>query len=234
MRGSNLTRLVIVLAFAISIPVVAQTTGTIAVSGTVGNAVSLQFYDTPITYGTPAASGSNSGAQFTALNYTLALGNVSPTGNTANFVGGKVRLAVRSNNTWNLSAAVATTGLVAAPGAGDLQLSDFGFGVPNSGLSASGVQVNNAALTPTTNNYNNDPTTLFPVAGGAKPPYATTLATLSGTPTIISGPRISNGGSLASTNNALLVTTVYTLQPQFFTALTGNFTVTVTYTVSTP
>ncbi|HWP42623.1 MAG TPA: hypothetical protein VNO14_05270 [Blastocatellia bacterium] len=217
----------------------AQTdTGTVTITGSVGNAASLRWWSYT---NSNAVSGTNApNTQNSPLVFTLDLGDVSPN-NTNSFVGGTVQVIMRTNAAYTLSAAVTASSGFGAVGNlnGDISLADIGFGLPGTSLAASG---SGALVLPTavTNStvvaaFDNSPLAASKDADDI-PIFSSTLNSLATTAPgtqILSGPRISRGGGLNSPNNGLLADTVYAVGPQFFSP-TGGFSATVTYTLATP
>lgn len=206
---------------------VAQPRGSVTIAGYISEIASVRFYsDAPVG---PGVRGENVGAQ-SALNYILDLGDVGVVPGRDNSVrGGEVKLILRANTAYVLSASVATSGF--KPGAGELSLRDIGFGVPTAEIAPSGQRARSDGTQVLVAGIDSDPLSA-PVTNG-EPRYAATLADLQGETPLLRGDRISYGGSLNSASNGLLVSTRYAVHPQYFKANSG-FSATVTYTISTP
>ncbi len=207
----------------------AQTRGAVTIRGHISEMASLRFYSHQ-TVG-EGVTGANQG-QDSALNYSLDLGDVGVVPGRNNGVrGGEVRMILRANTSYVLTASVSSTGFKA--GRGEMQLSDIGFGIPSAEIMPSGERAKSEGtevLNP--QKYDSDP--LSPSFSNGEPEYAATLADLStGEVPVLKGSRISYGGSLNTPNNGLLVSTRYAVHPQFFRQNSG-FEATVTYTISTP
>jgi hypothetical protein len=209
----------------------AQSSGTVTINGSVGNAVSIRWW-AGSSFG--GATGNNAPpTQNAPLSYTLNLGDVSPN-NTASSVGGTVTVVLRSNVGYTLSAQVTSSSGFGTVGNtnGDISLADIGFGLRNLRASGTGSLVTSNAVSGSTiaAPFNNDPSGAS-VDGDGIPSYSATLNNISASTTVLTGPRISRGGGIISPNNGLLVDTIYAVVPQFFTP-TGSFSATVTYTIT--
>jgi hypothetical protein len=211
----------------------AQNNGTVTLTGSVGSAVSLRWNSFTALGG---ATGANvPAAPNSPLAFTLNFNDVSP--NNANgIVGGTVQLIMRSNAPYTLSAVVgglAGFGAVGNPN-GDISIADVGYGLQGLAASGSGALVvaGQPGASTITAALNNDPSTA-PLNADGIPTYPSTLNNIAAATNVLTGPRISRGGSVNSPNNGLTVNTIYTIVPQFFTPV-ANFSATVTYTISTP
>lgn len=218
----------IVLSFAAA-TASAQTSGTVTVGGTVAKSASIRWWSFTALN---TESGANSpNTQNSPLLFTLNVGDVSPA-NTNSYAGGKVRVVLRSNAAYALSAQVTSSSGFGSAGSGDLSLSDVGFGLANMANSGSLVFGDPATNSVFAGSFGNDPSAASKNSDGI-PTFATSLNGVASSATqVLSGPRISKGGSVSSANNGLLVDTIYAIGPQFFTPTT--FSATVTYTITTP
>jgi hypothetical protein len=168
---------------------------------------------------------------------TMAIdfGEVGPS-NGASFVTATVPLRLRSNVSYTLktSAAAMTYGS-GTPDTSSVTLADIGFGVTTAtrdsgGGVASGTDTIAASA-------NGDPT-----AGGngsvsgatGRYVYNTghSLGDYTTSTTILTGPRIMNAMVGSGNTNGLVVTTLFSVKPQFFTP--GSFSTSVTFTISNP
>ncbi len=217
----------LLLAFCVSTAAFAQSTGTLNLNATVSKTAALRYDSNSVTgLGTTGANAGSPG-----LNFTLNFGDMAvvDTTNIA-YHGGTVTLNLRSNAAYQVSAIVGASTFTNV--AGDLRLADIGFGVPNTAtnIRTSGVLGVKAGTTvPAAFDY--DPLTAAVVNG--LPVFSGTINNLAASTVVVSGSRISTAGSLATTTNALLVDTKYSILPQFFTP-TAASTATVTFTISTP
>ncbi len=220
------------LAIVLSVTAVvasAQTSGTVTINGSVSKSASIRWWSYTALNSEVGANAPNT--QNSPLAFTLSLGDVSPT-NLNNYAGGRVKMILRSNAAYAVSAQVtASSGFGGA--AGDIALTDIGFGVgnlANSGALVSGDPAGGSAIA---GSFGNDPSAAAKDADGV-PTFPTSLNSVAAAATqVLSGPRISKAGSVSSPNNGLLVDTVYAVGPQYFTPVAA-FSATVTYTITTP
>ena len=208
----------------------AQSTGTVTINGSVGKSASIRWWAYTALNTETGTNAPNT--QNSPLAFTLALGDVSPT-NTNAYAGGRVKMILRSNATYAVSAQVTSSSGFGSAAAGDITLSDIGFGVGNLANSGALVSGNPATGSTIAGSFGNDPSAAVKDGDGV-PTFPTSLNSVAAAATqVLSGPRISKAGSVSSPNNGLLVDTVYAVAPQFFTPAVG-FSATVTYTITTP
>lgn len=208
----------------------AQSSGTVTINGNVGKAVSIRFWSFSAIGG--ATGGNSPAGQNQPLSFTLDLGDVSPN-NANDYVGGRVTVILRSNTNYKLSAQVTSSSGFGSAANGDITLADIGFGLQNLQNSGGLVVGNPAANSTIAAPFNNDPSSATKDQDGI-PQYSARLSNITTQTDVLTGPRISKGGSINSPNNGLLVDTIYVVAPQFFTPTTGNFSATVTYTITAP
>lgn len=231
---SRLVRRLTQLAFLTTILAIAagtasaQSTGSVTINGSVAKSASIRWWSFTALNTETGTNAPNT--QNSPLLFTLSVGDVSPA-NLNNYAGGKVKVVLRTNAAYALSAQVtASSGFGAA--SGDLRLSDVGFGLANLANSGGLVFGDPATDSVIAGSFGNDPSAAAKNADGV-PTFATSLNNVSsGATQVLSGPRISKGGSVSSPNNGLLVDTIYAIGPQYFTPTT--FSATVTYTITTP
>lgn len=219
------------LAIVVSVTAVvasAQSTGTVTINGTVAKSAAIRWWSYTALNSETGVNSPNT--QNSPLSFTLTLGDVSPT-NTNSYAGGRVKMVLRTNAAYAVSAQVTASSGFGSAANGDITLSDIGFGVGN--LANSGVLVSGdpAANSVIAGAFGNDPSLAAKNADGI-PTFTTSLNSVSTSTQVLSGPRISKGGSVSSPNNGLFVDTVYAVGPQYFTPTT--FSATVTYTITTP
>jgi hypothetical protein len=221
------------LAVVVSVTAVvasAQSSGTVTINGSVAKSAAIRWWSYTALNTEAGANAPNT--QNSPLAFTLSLGDVSPT-NTNTYAGGRVKMILRSNAAYAVSAQVTSSSGFGAAANGDITLSDIGFGVGN--LSNSGVLVVGDPATNSTvaGTFVNDPSAAVKDGDGV-PTFSNSLNSVAAAATqVLSGPRISKAGSVSSPNNGLLVDTVYAVGPQFFTPAVA-FSATVTYTITTP
>jgi hypothetical protein len=211
-----LKRLPILLALVLMLAsaAFAQTSGNINVTGANPEAVSLT---------------NTSGA---ALSATIALGSLTP-GNTNGLTTGTADVHVRSNKAYNITAqasALSFTNPGAAAGGDDIALTDIGFAVTGTTLTGANV-VNSGSRT-------DAPAAGFALGAGwptatngLTPGFGKTLADITGSTTIMSGPRISKKGNMATDNNFIAIQFGVATLPQLHTPNQG-FSTTITLTIA--
>lgn len=221
------------LAVLVSVTAVvgsAQTSGTVTINGSVAKSAAIRWWSYTALNSEAGVNAPNT--QNSPLAFTLSLGDVSPT-NTDTYAGGRVKMILRSNASYAVSAQVTANSGFGAAANGDITLSDIGFGVgnlANSGVLVVGDPATNSVVAGT---FVNDPSAAVKDADGI-PTFSNSLNSVAAAATqVLSGPRISKAGSINSANNGLLVDTVYAVGPQFFTPAAA-FSATVTYTITTP
>ncbi len=160
------------------------------------------------------------------LNVTINFGEISPS-NTNSIVKVTVPIAVRSNQAYKVTATY--SGAINA-NAQALQKSDIGFGLRNWRAMGSNSRV--CALPHTIYSpFSNDPASsvsINPTTGRVQ--YVSDLADVTTNTTILSGPRLSNGGGSRATNDGYIFDAIFTITPQFYA--TGTLSATITFTIS--
>lgn len=227
----NLMRLMLMAGIITltSMAAMAQSTGTVTVGGTVNRSFALRWWSFTNVNGVSGTNAPNT--QNSPLAFTLDLGDVSPN-NTNAYAGGKVRMIMRSNAAYTLSAQVTSSTGFGTAASGEITLSDVGFGIhnfANSGTLVSGDPAADASAFPA---YKYDPTASTKDTDGV-PQFTATLNDFTTVKQLMDGPRISRRGGLTSPNNGLLLDAVYAVGPQFFTP-SGAFSATMTFTMATP
>jgi hypothetical protein len=190
----------------------AQTTGTITITGTTPEAFSI----------TNATDGT--------LTSTIALGSLTPaTGGT--LTQGTAQVRLRSNKAYKVTAqasALNFTGAGSADGGTSLAMTDVGFGI--TATDASGANVATGHTDTIVSGF--DVSGGWPtVTNGLTPSFTKTLNDLTSATQVISGTRISARGNLSTNNNFALVTFGVATLPQYFTPNTSLST-TITLTIS--
>jgi hypothetical protein len=176
-----------------------------------------------------ALNGSVSGTADvrTNLAVTINFGEVSPL-NTNSIVKVVVPIALRSNQPYQV--AVSMSGLNNA-NAEAVQASDVGFGIHNirllGGAGKICTQSNHVVRSP----FSNDPAISAVVASNGRISYPSTLANLSGSTVVLSGPQLSkNNSSIRQQSDGYIFDAIFTLTPQFFA--TGVSSATLIFTIS--
>lgn len=210
----------------------AQNTGTIQVLGSVQPSAAIRWSDySPIN----SETGTNAVNVWNApLDFTLNLSDLAAGNNLNDYAGGSVQAVLRANAGYSLSAQISGTSGFGSVAAGDLALSDVGFGV--SGLANSGtgalVQGNPAADATIAGAFGNDPGSAAKDVD-EQPTFATTLADVAASTQVLSGPRISKRGGRGSPNNGLLLDLGFAVGPQYYSPV-ATFSADVQFTLATP
>lgn len=182
--------------------------------------------------GAPTITGSNGGSvtgSSSVLNnlvVTINFGQLSPI-NTNNIVKVTVPIAVRSNQAYKVT--VTYSGSTNAnPQA--VQKSDVGFGLANWRAMGSNSRVCTNSPHIFYSPFNNDPSTNVTTAANGRAQYPSDLADVTTATTILSGPRLSNGGGARATNDGYIFDAIFAITPQFYAA--GTTSATLTFTIS--
>lgn len=178
--------------------------------------------------GRPTISGNLGGGVLVAdptllgdLNVTVDFGEVSPI-NRNGIVKVVVPIAIRAESPFELFASVSASG---APQPLQMQLSDIGFGLQNIRIMSKGKNCANTSINAA---YANDPATTVTMNPRAR--YPSSLANLTATSMVLSGPEVSPGKvKPRKPENGILVDAVFALVPQFF--LPGTTSVTITFSM---
>lgn len=211
-----------------------NTSGSVAVSGTVSKFVELNSGGAVTLAGNSGGGISADGVNGDALNVVVNLGELGPS-NASNFVTATVPLKLRSNTNYilSMSASIVSTGSSTSK----IGVADIGFGLgtinrPGTGPSSIGVAAGSDL-----DNTSGDPTG---AANGAI--NATTgrfeytaarahLGAFSSSTTVLSGPRILNAVP-RSNGNGVTVPAIFSVKPQFYE--NGSMTATSIFTIAAP
>ncbi len=180
----------------------------------------------PTITGAVGGSVTGSASVLNNLVVTINFGEISPS-NTNSIVKVTVPITVRSNQAYKVTATY--SGAINA-NAQALQKSDIGFGLNNWRAMGSNSRV--CALPHTIYSpFSNDPASsvsINPTTGRAQ--YTSDLGDVTTNTTILSGPRLSNGGGARATNDGYIFDAIFTITPQFYAA--GTTSATITFTIS--
>ena len=158
---------------------------------------------------------------------TINFGEVSPL-NTNSIVKVTVPFALRSNQPYQVS--VSMSGLTNA-NAQALQASDIGFGIQNPRLLGGAGKICTQSTHIVRSPFNNDPAITAAVGTNGRVSYQSSLANLSGSTIILSGPELSKNNSIKrQQSDGWVFDAIFTLTPQFFAA--GVSSVTLTFSIS--
>ena len=179
--------------------------------------------------GAPTITGSVGGSVTGSSNVlndlvvTINFGEVSPS-NTNGIVKVVVPIAIRSNQQYKVQALVTGGSNVNAQA---LQRTDVGLGFNNFHAmgAKSRVCVNPHIIYAP---FSNDPSGNVTINASGRATYPSTLNNAIVATTILSGPRLSNGGSSRATNDGYIFDAIFALTPQFFANGTTSATITLT------
>ena len=165
----------------------------------------------------------------------IDFGEVGPS-NTNTFVTATVPLRLRSNVSYTLktSAAAITYGS-GTPDASSVTLADIGFGITTAtrdsggGVAGGSDTIAAAASGAPTLGSNGS---IDGVTGRYTYNSAHSLANYTTSTTVLTGPRVMNAMVPGANTNGLIVTSIFSIKPQFFTP--GSFSTSVTFTISNP
>jgi len=178
---------------------------------------------------TGAVNGSVTGSANVTndLVVTVNFGEVSPL-NTNSIVKVVVPIALRSNQPYQVS--VLISGLTAGTG-NALQATDIGFGLQNPRLLGGAGQTRNKSTHIIRSPFNNDPSTTATVGTSGRVVYPSTLANISGSTLLLSGPELSkNNSSKRQQSDGWVFDAILTITPQFFT--TGVSSATLVFSIA--
>lgn len=161
------------------------------------------------------------------LAVTINFGEVSPL-NTNSIVKVVVPIAIRSNQPYQV--AVSLSGLGNANSEA-VQASDIGFGIQNMRVLGGAGKICTQSSHIFRSPFDNDPSTSATVGSNGRVSYTSTLANLSGSTIILSGPQLSkNNSSIRQQSDGYVFDAIFTLTPQFFAA--GVSSATLVFTIS--
>ena len=199
----------------------------VAARTTSAQALDISAGGQPTITGAVNGSVTGSASVLNDLVVTVNFGEVSPL-NTNSIVKVVVPIALRSNQPYQVS--VSTNGLNNAnPQA--LQASDVGLGFQNMRLLGGAGRVCTQSTHIFQSPFNNDPATAATVGSIGRVAYQSSLANLSGSTVILSGPELSkNNSSKRQQSDGYVFDAIFTLTPQFFAA--GGSSATLVFSIS--
>jgi hypothetical protein len=169
----------------------------------------------PTITGTVGGSVTGSASVLNDLVVTVDFGEVSPL-NTNAIVKVIVPIALRSNQPYQVS--VSLSGLNNG-NAQALQASDIGFGLQNIRKLGGAGQDCNQSTHIIRSPFANDPALNATIGGTGRVTYPSSLANISGSTIILSGPELSkNNSSKRQQSDGYVFDAIFTLTPQFFAA----------------
>jgi hypothetical protein len=166
---------------------------------------------------TGAVNGSVTGSASVQndLVVTVNFGEVSPL-NTNAIVKVLVPIALRSNQPYQVT--VSMSGLTNANSEA-LQASDVGFGLQNLRLLGGAGKICTQSTHIIRSPFDNDPSLTATVGANGRVSYSSSLASLSGSTVILSGPELSkNNSAKRQLTDGYIFDAVFALTPQFFAA----------------
>jgi hypothetical protein len=205
---------------------------TVVIYLAVAQSVSAQALDIssggqPTITGAVNGTVTGSASVLNDLVVTINFGEVSPL-NTNSIVKVVVPIALRSNQPYQVT--VSMSGLSNANSEA-LQASDVGFGIQNARLLGGAGKICTQSTHIITSPFNNDPATTATVGSNGRVNYQSSLANLSGSTVILSGPELSkNNSSKRQQSDGWIFDAIFTLTPQFF--VSGVSSTTLTFTIS--
>ena len=205
---------------------------TILILLTVAETISAQALDIssggqPTITGALNGSVTGSASVLNDLVVTINFGEVSPA-NTNGIVKVIVPIALRSNQPYQVS--VSFSGLTNA-NVQALQQTDVGFGLQNIRRLGGAGQICTQSTHIIQSPFDNDPETTATVGANGRVSYTSSLANLSGSTVILSGPELSkNNSSKRQQSDGYIFDAVFTVTPQFFAP--GVSTATLIFNIS--
>jgi hypothetical protein len=198
-----------------------------ATQTTFGQALDISSGGLPTITGAVNGSVTGSASVTNDLVVTINFGEVSPL-NTNAIVKVVVPVAIRSNQPYQIS--VTSSGLTNA-NAQAVQASDVGFGIQNMQLLGGAGKICTQSTHIIRSPFDNDPSTTATVGSNGRVVYSSSLANLSGSTVILSGPELSkNNSSKRQQSDGYTFDVIFTLTPQFFAA--GVSSTTLVFTIS--
>ena len=178
---------------------------------------------------TGAVNGSVTGSAsvLNDLIVTINFGEISPL-NTNSIVKVVVPVALRSNQPYQVS--VSVSGLNNG-NAQALQASDIGFGLDNIRKLGGAGQDCNQSTHIIRSPFSNDPALNATIGSNGRVVYVSSLANISGSTIILSGPELSkNNSSKRQTSDGYVFDAIFALTPQFFAS--GVSSATLIFTIA--
>ena len=214
MRLAFFTFLTVLILVAVSQPVAAQ-------------ALDISSGGLPTITGALNGTVTGSANVQNDLVVTINFGEVSPL-NTNAIIKVVVPVAIRSNQPYQI--AVSMSGINNA-NAQALQASDIGFGLQNIDLLGGAGKICTQSTHIIRSPFNNDPATSATVGSNGRVSYPSTLANLSASTIILSGPELSKNNSAKRQNSdGYNFDVIFALTPQFFAP--GVSSATLVFTIS--
>lgn len=181
----------------------------------------------PTIAGALGGSVTGSASVLNNLVVTINFGEISPANNNS-LVKVVVPIAIRSNQPYQVAVTLAGLGN-ANPQA--LQASDVGFGANNMRALGANARVCTNSSHIFYSPFGNDPAVTKTIAANGRATYQSTLANISVSTVILSGPRLTQGNNgVRNMNDGYVFDAIFAITPQFFAA--GASSATLTFTIS--
>ena len=210
-----------------TLPVLALLTLLAFAETTFAQALDISSGGQPTISGAVNGSVTGSASVTNDLVVTINFGEVSPLNPNA-IVKVIVPIALRSNQPYQV--AVTMSGLTNA-NAEAVQASDVGFGIQDLRLLGGAGKICNQSTHLIRSPFNNDPAVSATVGSNGRVSYTSSLANLSGSTVILSGPELSkNNSSKRQQSDGYVFDAIFTLTPQFFAS--GVSSATLVFTIS--
>lgn len=194
---------------------------------TFAQALDISSGGQPTITGAVNGSVTGSASVTTDLVVTINFGEVSPLNPNA-IVKVVVPVAIRSNQPYQVS--VTRSGLTNA-NAEAVQAADVGFGIEDVRQLGGAGKVCTRSTHIIRSPFDNDPATTATIGTNGRVSYASSLADISGSTVILSGPELSkNNSSKRQQSDGYVFDAIFTLTPQFFAA--GVSSATLIFTIS--
>ncbi len=194
---------------------------------TSGQALDISSGGQPTITGAVGGSVTGSADVRNDLVVTINFGEVSPL-NTNSIVKVIVPVALRSNQPYQV--AVSMSGLNNA-NAQAVQASDVGFGLQNIRVLGGAGKICTQSTHIIRSPFDNDPATAATIAANGRVSYSSSLANLSGSTVVLSGPQLSkNNSSIRQQSDGYVFDAIFALTPQFFAS--GISSATLIFTIS--
>jgi hypothetical protein len=176
---------------------------------------------------TGALSGSVTGSSSVLdnLSVTVNFGEVSPA-NTSGVVKVVVPVAIRSIQPYQVAVSITNTSNVDPR---SIQLSDVGFGANNLRVLGGKAQICTRSSHVFYSPFDNDPSATATTSASGRITYQSTLANISGSTVILSGPKLTQGTGISRrTDDGWAFDAIFVITPQFFASSTASATITFT------
>ena len=198
-----------------------------AASRTFGQTYDISSGGQPTITGALNGSVTGSSSVLDNLSVTLNFGEISPA-NTNSIVKVVVPIAIRSTQPYQVTVSLAGTGSANAQG---VQTTDVGFGMNNFHSMGANARVCTASSHIFYSPFSNDPAATVTINASGRVSYQSTLANISGSTVIVSGPRLSQTAQARrNTDNGYSFDAIFVITPQFYAS--GSFSVTLTFNIS--